>query len=420
LDSADNAPQMAMQSVAEEMRHHGPALRNLYKKPPTDLDLVFVSKHWYCRLTTMSEPGPLDNYMYLCPHQLLGSHSAEMAAEPFLPISRNLWQGLVKKYGGGPVINSLELCPKCQTHIRVYNERKQAEYDLVSKYDTKDTGEGKHWYLVDALWVNKWKRYVRADHVTDISEVQSPGLINNERLLDKENPGKVRANLKLRIDYIGVNARVWWLFMHVHGGGPSLCREELDMYSADCSPETDLFLEELQGKGASEYSRRISREFVDEFHGDLEAYNRKYGATDEMQVDLHGDDQRSKNDMEDVGVRMGDEEVDDGGRKLSEELEELRRCKAAKLQECERQVISLREDLQLCQSRQQQLREGGPEDQLASEMQNAKTLQQRLDQYERELLGEQRRWDESILGKEEELRQRKLDAAKFSRAAGNP
>jgi len=412
LDSADNSPQMAMQSVAEEMRHHGPALRNLYKKPPADLDLVFVSKHWYCRLTTMSEPGPLDNFMYLCPHQLLGSHSAEMAAEPFIPISRNLWQSLVKKYGGGPVINSLELCPKCQIHIRAYNERKQAEYDLVSKYDTKDTGEGKFWYLVDALWVNKWKRYVRGEHVTDISDVQSPGQITNKRLLDKET-GRPREKLKLRVDYIGVNARVWWLFMHVHGGGPSICRDELDMYSPECSPETNLCLEELQGPDAVEYSRRISRQFVDEFHGNLEAYDKKYGATDQMQVDLLGDDQRPKSDMEDIGMRMGQEELNDSVRKLTAELDEIRHSKTAKLQECERQITSLREDLQLCQSRQRQLREGGHEEQLVSEMQNEKMLQQRLDQSEKELLAEQRRWDESISATEEVLRQCKL------RAAGN-
>lgn len=397
----DGASQMAVQSAADEMRHHGPALRNLYKAPPADLDIVFVSKHWYCRLTTMSEPGPLDNFMYLCPHQLLGSHSSEMAAEPFMPISRKLWQGLVKKYGGGPVINSLELCPKCQTHIRAYNERKQAEYDLVSKYDTKDTGEGQYWYLVDALWVNKWKRYVRADHVTDISDVAAPGPIDNKRLFDKENPDKIRPNLKLRVDYIGVNARVWWLFMHVHGGGPGICREELEMYSPECVPETSLYLEELQGKEAVEYARRISRGFVDQCHGDLEAYNRLYGATDEMQVD--GGDRRSENNMEDVGARTGGEALDDRARQLTTELEQLRRSKNAKLQDMEEEVRNIRKDLQFCQSQHKALRESGAsEEQLAAEAEKGRILQQRLEQGERELLAEQRRWDERIAAKTEE------------------
>jgi len=218
----------------------------------------------------------LDNFEYLCPHQYLGSYSVEMAAEPFIPISRSLFQSLSLKYGGGPVISSLEICPKCQTHLRAYNDRKQAEFDLVSKYDTKDTGDGRYWYLVDALWVNKWKRYVRAEHANDIREICAPGPITNQKLFDKDNPSKPRNNLRLRIDYIGVNARVWWLFMHVHGGGPALCREELDIYSADCTPETELCLDELRGKGTSDFARRISRQFVDECHGDIDLYERTY------------------------------------------------------------------------------------------------------------------------------------------------
>lgn len=422
--AGDNASQAAAQTAAEEMRHHGPALRNLYKKPPADLDLVFVSKHWYVRLTTLSDPGPLDNYMYLCPHQLLGSHSAEMAAEPFIPISRNLWQGLLKKYGGGPVVNSLELCTQCQTFIRAYNERKQAEFDLVSKYDTKDTGEGKNWYLVDALWVNKWKRYVRAEHVTDISDVSAPGPIDNARLFEK-NTGRIRDKLKLRIDYIGVNARVWWLFMHVHGGGPGICREELDIYSKENNAEVELKLEELQGAEAVEFSRRISRQFVDECKGDLQTYNRKYGRKDEnaMQVDSEEVQRASTDAMEDVG--------DDRGRR---ELQDLRGKMAAQIQEHETQIKALREDLQRGQSRQKALREAGatittlrvaddsnalpdeprgtdPEELLAFELHKAKLLQKKLDQQERDLLAEQQGWEERILAKEDELRRERILAA---------
>jgi hypothetical protein len=261
-------------------QHHGPALRNLYRNPPAELDVVFVSKHWYVRLAAMSQPGPIDNFEYLCPHKLLGSHSVEMAAEPFLPISRALFQSLVQKYGGGPEICSLEICSKCQTHLRAYNDRKQAEYDLVSKYDTKDTGEGKYWYLVDALWVNTWKSYVRAEHVTDIRDMCAPGRITNARLFDKDNPGKIRQNLRLRNDYIGVNARVWWLFMHVHGGGPAICTEDLEIYSVECPPETELFLEELRGTGpgAIDFSRRVSYQLVDDCHGDLALYEQRFGA----------------------------------------------------------------------------------------------------------------------------------------------
>lgn len=277
-------PSMAAHAVAEDMRYHGPAIRNLYRTPPSELDVVFVTKHWYVRLTTMSNPGPIDNFEYLCPHQRLGSYSSDMAAEPFIPISRSLFQSLQQKYHGGPPINSLEICPKCQTHLRAYNERKQAEFDLVSKYDTKDKGDGKGWYLVDALWVNKWKCYVRAEHATDIRDMCPPGPITNDRLFDKDNSDQTRKNLRLRLDYIGVNARVWWLFMHVHGGGPGLVREELDIYSTELEPETELELDELRWSDNPDFARRVSRQFVDECHGDLAEYESRHNSSP-MEVD---------------------------------------------------------------------------------------------------------------------------------------
>merc|ERR1740121_1576295 len=107
--------------------------------------------------------------------------------------------------------------------------------------------------------------------------MSAPSSVSNERLFNKT--GQLRDKLKIRTDYIGVNGRVWWLFMHVHGGGPAICREELDIYSAEVPPETELYLDDLRrtGKGAGDLSRSLSRQFVDECHGDAQAYERQYG-----------------------------------------------------------------------------------------------------------------------------------------------
>lgn len=198
------------------------------------------------------------------------------------------------------MLETLEICPKCQTYLRSYNDRKQAEYDLVSRYDTKDTGDGKFWYLVDALWVNKWKKYVRSEHVTDIRDMAAPGLIDNARLFEKDS-NIIRKNMRLQIDYIGVNARVWWLFMHVHGGGPGVCREELDIYSTEGDAEIELKLDELRGSDAKsiDYARRVSREFVDVCKGDLEAYALKYGsAADSEDRPANNTDERASADRD--------------------------------------------------------------------------------------------------------------------------
>mmetsp|Transcript_52980 Transcript_52980/g.95656 ORF Transcript_52980/g.95656 Transcript_52980/m.95656 type:complete len:157 (+) Transcript_52980:44-514(+) len=103
----------------------------------------------------------------------------------------------------------------------------------------------------------------------------APGPINNERLFEKDQL-VLRKNLRLKLDYIGVNARVWWLFMHIHGGGPAIVREELEIYSQELSAETDLIPEELSQTG-SDFAKRASRQFVDDCHGDLELHDSRYG-----------------------------------------------------------------------------------------------------------------------------------------------
>lgn len=291
-----------MQALQEEIRNQGPALRNLFISPAPELDMAFVSKHWYVRLTTMSRPGPLDNKEYLCPHGKLGYSSAELASQLFFPISKNLSSQLISLYGGGPEITSLENCPKCQAHILAYNLRKQAEYEMVTRYDTKDTGDGRGWYLVDADWVDHWKRYVKSEPVTNYWDMCSPGPIQNEKLFKKEDPKQTRDNLRLKADYIGVNACVWWLFMHVHGGGPPVVRNDLEMPWQEISPETHLLPDELRPKEGDDFYMRTSREFVEECGGDEELYKSLYG-TKHLQGDASPDSQQpdtSAGDAENV------------------------------------------------------------------------------------------------------------------------
>lgn len=315
------ALEMNRQALQEEIRNHGPALRNLYKSPPAELEVAFVSKHWYVRLTTMSEPGPLDNKEYLCPHGQLGYSSAELASEPFFPISKQLSKSLIGIYGGGPEITSLDNCKKCQIRIAAYNLRKQAEYEMVTRYDTKDTGDGQGWYLVNAEWVNNWKRYVKGKPVSNFWEMCAPGPITNDRLFEKEDPTKLRANLRLKLDYIGVNACVWWLFMHVHGGGPAIVRDDLEIYSQELPLETELVPDELRPKEGDDFSMRTSREFVDECHGDEELYKRLYPGNAEAPPEPRGTPGHA-DDAEDVELPQAPTEAREAVSVSPEEGEE--------------------------------------------------------------------------------------------------
>lgn len=240
---------------------------------------ALVSKHWYVRLTTMSQPGPVDNHKYICRHNLLGYNSEYTAIEPFVRISRGLWEDLVKKYGGGPDISGLGACSKCRQHLAAYNIRRKAEHETVIQYDTQDTGDGKYWYLVDNAWVQKWREYVGAKPatITDIKDASPPGKVTNSALFDKDHPDIPRPNLRNKVDFIGVNADIWSLFSHTHGGGPVICRKELDIWSEAGEPEMR-DVTKFSKIMNEEMAMQISNEFVDEFHGNMEAYLKKYPA----------------------------------------------------------------------------------------------------------------------------------------------
>jgi len=230
--------------------------------------------------------------------------------------------------------------------------------------------------------------------------------------------------------------------MHVHGGGPTICREELDIYSMETSPETDLCLEELRGKAASDFARRISRQFVDDCKGDLESYEQKYdGPSPDGDVVMECDPPSTADKNDSVGDVRRRDDLEDRAKKLAAEIEELKRIKTLQVQDLERQVKAVRSDLQHCQSRLKDLRDLGAgghamrvprelditfgqtsghpspdamaaaihDDELGSEMQKAKALEQRLEQKERELHSEQRNADENIALKEEALRRCKLE-----------
>lgn len=294
-------------SDQEMLKRNASVVQNMFRAPPRELDIVFVPKHWYVRLTTMSHPGPLDNCTHLCPHRRLGS---EMVTEPFTAISRVFWDQLVPKYGGGPSVEALETCTHCRAYLHAYNERKQAERKLINQYDTSALGgdQGDYWYLIDATWVNKWRRYMSDDHVADIAEAFVPGPVRNDRLFEN---GKVRSNLRLKLNFLGINARVWWVFMHVHGGGPVICRKELDIYSAEGCPQAELFPEDLRSEDSADFARRISYQFVDECHGDAALYEQKYdpafpplaiGGRESKQVNMHSQEDVEVEDSVDKRV----------------------------------------------------------------------------------------------------------------------
>jgi len=239
-------------------------------------DVCYISNEWYQRLQTSSLKTSIDNYLFLCPHGKIGI-TDDVIQNKFIPISKQVYRQLVEQYGGGPMIESVSVedkCKACSAHLKAYNKRKRLEYEMVQKYDTRDTSDGKYWYLVDAQWVAKWKKYVdQGTKIYDMKEMQAPGQISFERILDVN--GVPKPHLQARRDYIGVNSMVWAIFVHVHGcKSPALSRISLDIYSEPGNPHEDPV------PPAAELDQRyeIGWRFVDVCKGDMDKYTVLFGA----------------------------------------------------------------------------------------------------------------------------------------------
>jgi len=233
--------------------------------------------------------------------------------------------------------------------------------------------------------------------------------------------------------------------MHVHGGGPAICREELDVYSGERSLETELYLDEVRGKGAADFARRLSWQFVDECYGDMEAWGEKYcGGAETDVVAVEGklsaaelllEKRVSHDDPGGAGKSRGNPAEDGAAHRVSpssgsvrrrqddqmpskQEDEGRRRARAA-LAEKEKQLSPVRIKFQKSLARQRELRDAVAQDdrqedtdkalvdpsrgedlnaQLAQEIQKGRQLQLEVEQLEHELFEERKTLEEPPAG----------------------
>ena len=101
---------------------------------------------------------------------------------------------------------------------------KREERDYVTRVDSVAVRPGDVWMLVDSKWLEKWRNYA-IDQSTD----DPPGPITNYCLIGRDFrpvPGLMRVR-----DYRGMNQQLWYYFHERYGGGPAICRSQIDLYA---------------------------------------------------------------------------------------------------------------------------------------------------------------------------------------------
>ncbi|KAF9910868.1 Ubiquitin carboxyl-terminal hydrolase 33 [Linnemannia zychae] len=193
--------------------------------------LVYISRLWFCRWKYLTNPGPISNHDFLCPHGGINVATTRDVMAMVMPIPRIAWDAFVDMYGtdGSPVVNISALesekmaCSICAHEEAELDERRKREEQDVARLDSTVISDGQLWYLIGADWLKEWHSFKAGD--------KPPGPIRNSQFL-KDN-GQPRAGMKRGTDYRGINVVVWNYLQGIYGGGPEFVRATLDLYAPD-------------------------------------------------------------------------------------------------------------------------------------------------------------------------------------------
>ncbi|KAG0246406.1 Ubiquitin carboxyl-terminal hydrolase 33 [Mortierella sp. GBA43] len=194
--------------------------------------MVYISRLWFCRFRYLTNPGPVSNRDFLCPHDKINLVTTRNVTDMVMAIPEVAWKELVSLYGsdGSPMVTIGHLeseenmaCDICHYEEVVLDERRRREDEDVTRLDSSMIGDGQLWYLIGADWLKEWHAFKAGD--------RPPGPIKNSQFL-KDN-GQPRAGMKRGTDYRGINVNVWRYLHGIYGGGPEFVRATLDLYAPD-------------------------------------------------------------------------------------------------------------------------------------------------------------------------------------------
>ncbi|XP_074110469.1 ubiquitin specific protease 20/33 [Cotesia typhae] len=171
----------------------------------------FVSRQWIYRFNTFSEPGPIDNSDFLCPHGGVNPVRASFVDRLSMPLPQAVWEYLYNTFGGGPACSHLYECPVCEEKYETLQKRRQYETDIFQRYNNIENPIAI--YAVAMSWLRQWQSFIKG------KETQPPGPIDNSSIIINVNGMK---DLKPGSDCAQVSEEVWQCFLNIYGGGPEL------------------------------------------------------------------------------------------------------------------------------------------------------------------------------------------------------
>lgn len=181
---------------------------------PSD-DVCYISRHWLLLKNSCCNPGPIIPYQYACQHGGILPGKEEAAKLLAVPIRKEVWDDLVRKYGGGPLVRSLDTCEICQNYLSDLKERRKKEKEDINQIQTSNKGKPET-YLLSTIWLKQWQNFIHCDSL----EVDPPGQVDNSTLLLCTTDQSIKLNTKSQ--YRHIVYEIWRYFLDVYGGGPTI------------------------------------------------------------------------------------------------------------------------------------------------------------------------------------------------------
>jgi len=125
-------------------------------------DVCYISRHWLHLLKTCAYPGPIFQYEFACKHGAVTPTRTEDASSLSIAIRREVWDNLQERYGGGPLVQRLEVCQKCQVYLQHLNERRAQEKEDIHQLQSKEhqTDRKAEPYLLSLEWLQQWQKFI--------------------------------------------------------------------------------------------------------------------------------------------------------------------------------------------------------------------------------------------------------------------
>jgi hypothetical protein len=176
---------------------------------------------------------------------------------------------LVETYGGGPLLQDLEVCVECVNMALNVRQRRRMERDLINKYEAKNTGV---YYAVPQSWIELWKNFLYTNNRflrKNFTKGYNPPPPVFNQALCTENSNQIKSGQIKGTDYLMVNQYVWRTFEELYGGGPKVIRKDKDLYSGLGTESPAHELSKSDKENIQEMKNIINEEYIKQLSSPL-------------------------------------------------------------------------------------------------------------------------------------------------------